>query len=293
MIMDLFFDNVPITEKRRVHFNIFMLDVHNSVKILREGGKGKDPLPQIAKDIAANTQLLCFDEFQVYDIADAMVLSKLFKCLFDHGVTIIATSNVAPDDLYKDGLQRARFEPFIPLVKKSMDIVYLKSDTDYRKQALNDEGTYFIEREADMRHLFDKLVNGKKAPSDTLKVKGRTLPIEMALDGIAWTDFTEMCEKPRAAADYKTLCEAYHTIFLNHVPRMGYDRRNEAKRFILLIDTLYDAGIKLVVNAEVSPRELYQGKHHTFEFERTISRLLEMQGEAYLLRTSKDNLDSV
>jgi cell division protein ZapE len=270
-----------------------MLDVHNSVKILREGGQGKDPLAQIAKDIAKNTRLLCFDEFQVYDIADAMVLSELFKSLFDHGVIIITTSNVAPDDLYKDGLQRARFEPFIPLVKKAMDVVHLDSNTDYRQQALNDEGTYFIERETDMRHLYDKLVNGKKAPSDTLKVKGRKLPIEMALDGIAWTDFTEMCEKPRAAEDYKALCEAYHTVFLNLVPRMGYDRRNEAKRFILLIDTLYDAGMKLVINAEVAPQKLYHGKHHAFEFERTISRLLEMQGEEYLLRTSKDNLDSV
>ena len=293
MMMDLFFDRVPIHQKRRVHFNIFMLDVHNSVKILREGGKGKDPLLPIAKDIAANTRLLCFDEFQVYDIADAMVLSELFKALFACGVVVVATSNVAPDDLYKDGLQRARFLPFIPLVKKAMEVVHLDSKTDYRQQALRDNGTYFINREADMRRLFHKLGNGKTGTPETIKVQSRSIPVTMATEGIAWTDFTELCEKPRAAADYQALCEVYHTVFVNHVPRMGYDRRNEAKRFILLIDTLYDAGVRVVINAEVTPQDLYHGTHHAFEFERTISRLLEMQGESYLLRTSKDKIDSL
>ena len=290
MIMDLFFEAIPIDQKRRVHFNLFMLDVHNSIKILREDGKGKDPLPQIAREIAQNCRLLCFDEFQVYDIADAMVLAELFTALFREGVVVVATSNVAPDNLYKDGLQRTRFLPFIPLVKKHMTVIHLDSGIDYRQQALRDNGTYFIQEEARMRHLFEQLVAPHKAVAKTLNVKGRTLPIEKAVDGMAWLPFSELCEKPRAAADYQAVSNVYNTIFINDVPRMGYDRRNEAKRFILLIDTLYDAGRRVVINAEIEPQMLYHGDHHAFEFERTISRLLEMQGEEYLLKTEKSKI---
>ncbi len=293
MIMDLFYDALPITEKRRVHFNIFMLDVHNSVKMLREDGKGENPLRHIASEIAANVRVLCFDEFQVYDIADAMVLSELFKALYQKGVTVIATSNVAPDDLYKGGLQRARFLPFIPLVKKYMDVLHLDSATDYRQQALNEDGVYFVQSQSKMQAFFDKLTAHHQAKPTILKIKKRDLPIEKSFDKIAWVSFNELCEKPRAAADYKGLADAYDTIFLNNVPRMGYDRRNEAKRFILLIDTLYDAGKRLVINAEKPPQDLYHGKNHAFEFERTISRLLEMQGADYLLTTSKEKIDSL
>lgn len=283
MIMDLFFQSLPITEKRRVHFNIFMLDVHNSIQILREDGQGENPLQKIAAEIAQSVRVLCFDEFQVYDIADAMVLSELFKVLFAKGVTVIATSNVAPDDLYKGGLQRSRFEPFIPLVKKYMDVLHLDSPTDYRQQALNDDGVYFIGHEDRMAGLFDKLTAPHKPKPATLKIKKRDLPIEKSVGTFAWVTFNELCEKPRAASDYKGLADAYDTIFINNVPRMGYDRRNEAKRFILLIDTLYDLRKRVVVNAEKIPQDLYEGKDHAFEFQRTISRLLEMQGEEYLL----------
>ena len=293
MIMDLFYKHVPCDRKRRVHFNIFMLDVHSNVQLLREDGKGKDPLQQIAKDISKDVRLLCFDEFQVYDIADAMVLSELFKALFAEGVIVIATSNVAPDDLYKDGLQRARFLPFIPLVKKHMEVLHLDSPTDYRQQALRENGVYFIQQETKMARVFDALTNGVRPVSEMVQVKGRTIPIEKAVDGHAWVSFTELCEKPRAAADYQALANTYHTVFINDVPRMGYDRRNEAKRFILLIDTLYDAGRRVVINAETEPQKLYHGDDHAFEFERTISRLLEMQGEEYLLRTSKDIIDKI
>jgi len=293
MIMDLFYQYLPINDKIRVHFNVFMLDVHSNVQLLREDGKGKDPLTQIAKDIASKTRILCFDEFQIYDIADAMVISQLFKTLFAEGVVVITTSNVDPDDLYKDGLQRARFLPFIPLIHKHMEVLHLDSPTDYRQQALDDDGVYFIQNEGGMLSLFEKLTAPQKSKSTKIDVKGRKIPIEKSVSDMAWVSFTELCEKPRAAADYQALVSAYQTIFLNDVPRMGYDRRNECKRFILLIDTLYDAGIRLVINAETEPQKLYHGKDHAFEFERTISRLLEMQGEEYLLRTSKEKIDTI
>jgi len=293
MIMDLFFDALPIAEKRRVHFNIFMLDVHNTIKLMREDGNVADPFKIIGRDIASKIRVLCFDEFQIYDIADAMVLSELFRTLFAEGVTVIATSNVAPNDLYKDGLQRARFLPFIPLIEKHMEVLFLDSPTDYRQQALNDDGVYFIQDQSKMQALFDKLIFPNTAKPEIIKIKKRDLPIEKSCGRMAWIGFPELCEKPRAAADYKGLADAYDTILLNNVPRMGYDRRNECKRFILLIDTLYDAGKRLVINAETEPQKLYDGKDHAFEFERTISRLLEMQGEEYLLTTSQENLVTI
>lgn len=291
MIMDLFYEALPMEEKRRVHFNIFMLDVHNSIKLLREDGKGKDPLQHIAKEIASNVRLLCFDEFQVYDIADAMVLAELFRGLFREGVTVIATSNVAPNDLYKDGLQRARFLPFIDVIKKHMDVLHLDSDIDYRQQALREDGVYFIHSEAKLLALYEKLTFPNESDKQVIKIKGRELPIEKSVNGYAYVSFGELCEKPRGASDYQMLSNAYHTVFINHVPRMGYDRRNEAKRFILLIDTLYDAGTRVIINAEAEPQKLYNGKDHAFEFERTISRLLEMQGEEYLAKTEMKKAD--
>jgi cell division protein ZapE len=284
MMMDLFFEHVSINEKKRAHFNVFMLDVHNSITILRKDGKGQDPLKTIAQDIANTTRILCFDEFQVYDIADAMVLSELFTHLFNHGVTVIATSNVAPENLYKGGLQRERFLPFIPLIIKHMDVIHIDSDTDYRQQALRDNGVYFIQHEEKMNDLFLKLTSPNTTKSTHIEVKGRTLPIEKATINTAWVSFNELCEKPRAAIDYQVLAKHYKTVFINDVPRMGYDRRNEAKRFILLIDTLYDEQIRVIINAETSPIDLYNGRDHAFEFERTISRLLEMQGVEYQTR---------
>jgi cell division protein ZapE len=292
MLMDLFFDFLPFENKRRVHFNLFMLDVHNSITILRMDGKGKDPLPQIAAEIAENCRLLCFDEFQVYDIADAMVLSELFKALFKKGVTVIATSNVAPDNLYKDGLQRARFLPFIDVVKKHMTIIHLDNHIDYRQQALRENGTYFVGSIIPMDNLFEKMVAPLKPKESFLNIDSRVLPIEKAAGDIAFVSFQELCEKPRAAADYKILSDSFHTVFIKNIPRMGYDRRNELKRFILLIDTLYDAGKRVVIHAEDIPQNLYNGGTHAFEFERTISRLLEMQSEEYLQKSATaDNVE--
>ena len=293
MIMDLFCQSINIPKKRRVHFNIFMLDVHNNIQLLRESGQGANPLQQIAQEISQSVRLLCFDEFQIYDIADAMVLSELFRELFRLNVTVVATSNVAPEELYKDGLQRSRFLPFIPLIKNNMAVLNLDSGLDYRQQALRDNGTYFIQAEDHMLKLFNALISPNIPKESMVKVKGRNVPIEKSANNFAWVNFSELCEKPRAAADYQALCNAYQTIFINGVPRMGYDRRNEAKRFILLIDTIYDAGKRLVINAGAEPIKLYNGKDHAFEFERTISRLLEMQGEEYLLRTSQEIIDKL
>ena len=290
MIMDLFYDAIPFEEKCRVHFNIFMLDIHNSIRMLREDGKGRDPLPQISKDIADKVRVLCFDEFQVYDIADAMVLAELFRCLFRDGVTVIATSNVSPDDLYKDGLQRSRFLPFIDVIKKHMDVLHLDSPIDYRQQAIRDDGVYFIHAESRMAALFEKLTFPCEPKKEIVEIKQRNLPVEKSCNGHGWLEFSELCEKPRGAADYKALSQIYHTIFINNVPRMGYDRRNEVKRYILLIDTLYDANIRLVINAEAEPKDLYSGQDHAFEFERTISRMLEMQGENYLKKIQEKTI---
>lgn len=285
MIMDLFFNHIDIDEKRRVHFNIFMIDVHNSIALLREEGQGKDPLKTIAADIADNTRLLCFDEFQVYDIADAMVLSGLFSELFKRGVTIIATSNVAPDLLYKDGLQRARFLPFIDVVKAHMNVIHIDGDKDYRQQLIDESGVYFVNNINAFNKTFERLTNHANTDPVHVDVRGRHIQIKKFYDQVCMVAFNELCEKPRAAADYKALCDRFHTVFLSFVPRMGYDRRNELKRFILLVDTLYDAQIRLVVNAEDVPSKLYSGKDHAFEFERTISRLTEMQGPEYLAKT--------
>jgi len=286
MIMDLFFDHVPLVNKKRVHFNVFMMDVHQHIKKLREKGQGDNPLSHIAKDIASGTQLLCFDEFQVYDIADAMVLSGLFRALFDHGVCVVATSNVDPQDLYKNGLQRDRFLPFIPLVQQNMNVLFLDSPTDYRQQAIRENGVYFVQDEAKMLHLFEALTITDISLKQSLDISGRLLAIEKVSSDMAWVTFSELCEKPRGVPDYKALAEAYGTIFINDIPRMGYDRRNELKRFILLIDTLYDMEVRTVFNAEIEPKELYHGDDHAFEFQRTISRILEMQGEDYLSKTN-------
>ena len=286
MIMDLFYDYMPIETKRRVHFNIFMIDVHNTIGLLRKNGQGKNPLKRIARDIAKTTRLLCFDEFQVYDIADAMVLSGLFTELFNYGVTVIATSNVAPDLLYKDGLQRVRFVPFIDIVKSNMDVVHIDGPQDYRQQAIDENGVYFVNDLDGFNAMFRRLTNHANTDPVHVDVRGRQIHVAQSYDGVGFVTFGEICEKPRAAADYQVLSERFHTLFLSLVPRMGYDRRNEMKRFILFVDTLYDAQIRLVVNAQDVPNNLCMGNEHAFEFERTVSRLTEMQGADYLTKTN-------
>ncbi|MEM7650561.1 MAG: cell division protein ZapE [Pseudomonadota bacterium] len=291
MLMDLFYECVPEKmPKMRVHFHAFMIDLHDYHHQRRNSAEfceGMDSIiPLFAERIAERAHVLCFDEFHVTDVADAMILGRLFRHLFDRGVVVIATSNWEPDRLYEGGLQRDRFLPFIELLKDKLEIVHLDSPIDYRTQFLAKEGTYFTPLGSETtRHantVFNALTDNMLPHEDELVVKGRKIPVSITAKGVARFTFAQLCEQPHGAEDYLAITEAYHTVFLENVPKLTYDRRNEAKRLITLIDTLYEAKTKLVVTADAPPSELYRGDDHGFEFDRTISRLMEMQSEDYL-----------
>ncbi len=284
MIMDLFFDQVKSRVKaRRLHFHEFMLETHDWLHSVR-GDKMDDLLPRYAKHVAKTTRVLCFDEFHVVDVADAMILSRLFGALFEKRITVIATSNWPPERLYEGGLQRDRFEPFIDLISQHMNVLHLDSEKDYRTAAVADLETYIYplghatDQKAD--ELFEKMTDGAEIEPKILSVKGRKI-IAKAAGGVARFPFAELCERPHGAEDYLKIAECFETIFLEHVPKMGYDRRNELKRLMTLIDVLYDKSRKVVITADAPPERLYYGKDHAFEFERTISRLNEMQSSSY------------
>ncbi|MGB0719074.1 MAG: cell division protein ZapE [Bdellovibrionales bacterium] len=295
MLMDLFLDCLPpeIT-KKRVHFHEFMISVHDYIHARRldEGiREGVDAaLPLFAARVAERSRVLCFDEFHVTDVADGMILGRLFRCLFEHGVIVVATSNWAPDDLYKDGLQRDRFLPFIDLIKDRLEILHLDSETDYRTQFSAGEGTYFsplnAESKKHMNAVFQSLTGGATdaaaAREEVLAVKGREITVCAAANGVARFSFAQLCEQPLGAEDYLEITNRYHSILLEGVPKLGYDRRNEAKRLMTLIDVLYEAGTKVIISADAPPDRLYRGHDHAYEFERTVSRLLEMQSADYL-----------
>ncbi len=292
MLMDLFFSVLPETlQKRRVHFHEFMIETHDYFHDRRQDedfGVGIDGLlPSYACRIAETSRVLCFDEFHVTDVADAMILGRLFTALFEQGVLVVATSNWAPDDLYKGGLQRDRFLPFIELLKSHMQVVHLDSPTDYRTQ-FNGTGEYYLcpvneftDRKMDV--LFKRLTQDAPAVSEVLKVKGREIEVAEAAAGVARFTFQQLCEQPHGAEDFIKIAETYHTVFLENVRKMGYDRRNEAKRFMTLIDALYENKTKVIISAAAPPERLYYGHDHAFEFERTISRLQEMQSAEYQL----------
>ena len=293
MLMDLLFELAPIKRKRRSHFHEFMADIHERIHAFRQkvkdgAVKDADPIPPIADALADDTRLLCFDEFSVTDIADAMILRRLFTELFERGVIVVATSNVDPDDLYKDGLNRQFFEPFIPLLKEHVDVVRLDSRTDYRLEMMSGEPIYFtpLGDEADdaMDHMWQRLSGGGHERAERLEIKGRWIDVPRVAHGIARIGFADLCEKPLGAADFLRLAHAYHTVFLENVPVLPAAKRNEAKRFIMLIDALYDARVKLVVSAAAEPTELYRAATGTeaFEFDRTVSRLIEMRSADYI-----------
>ena len=261
MLMDIFYRAVPAKRKRRVHFHDFMADVHGRIhahrEALKEGTvKEDDPIPPVAKALFEEAWVLCFDEFTVTDIADAMILSRLFTQLFERGAVLVATSNVEPDELYRDGLNRQLFLPFVDLLKSHVEIVSLDARTDYRLQ--------------------------------TLAHRGREITVPKAAGGAARFSFDELCGQPLGASDYAAIAGRYDTLFVEGVPVMAKSRRNEAKRFIMLIDTLYDLKRRIVVSAEAEPDALYPHKTGTegFEFERTASRLMEMQSADYLRRAA-------
>jgi cell division protein ZapE len=293
MLMDMFFELVPVKRKRRVHFNAFMADVQDRIYKHRQARKNgtvkeDDPIPPVAEALAEEAWVLCFDEFSVTDIADAMILSRLFSALFAQGVVLVATSNVAPDDLYRDGLNRKLFLPFVDLLKRHAEVLPLDAEKDYRLEKFNHIPVYMTPPGPDtdrrMNEAWDAVSHGLPEAAAEVTVKGRHIAVPTAAGSSARFSFVDLCEKPLAARDYLAIAAHYDTIFVDHVPVLPEARRNEAKRFILLIDTLYDHQARLVMSAEAPPREIYQGKRGTeaFEFERTASRLMEMQTRDWL-----------
>ena len=294
MLMDLFFDTLPVRRKRRVHFNAFMADAHDRIqkhRLARKNGEAKedDPIPPVAKALAEEAWVLCFDEFSVTDIADAMILSRLFSALFANGVVLIATSNVAPDDLYRDGLNRQLFLPFVSLLKRHAKVMSLDSDTDYRMEKLNRMPVYLTPLSEATKRLLDEawetVTRGVPAHPDALTVKGRQVQVPLAAGDAARFSFADLCDAPLGARDYLAIAARYSTVFIDRIPVLDQTRRNPAKRFILLVDTLYDSHSRLFASAEAPPQELYRGRPgitEAFEFDRTVSRLIEMQSREWL-----------
>jgi cell division protein ZapE len=285
MLMDLFFAAVPTPRKRRVHFHAFMLEVHDRIERERRA-KTDAPILKVAADIAEEAALLCFDEFQVDDIADAMILGRLFTALFDAGVVVVATSNLAPDRLYEHGLQRELFLPFIALLKERLNVLELDGGRDWRLARLVGKPTFYHPlgkpaHEA-LEHAFAKLTDGAPGKSTTLLVKGRSLVVPRAARSVAWCGFAELCERPLAAADYLALAEHFAAVIIEGLPRLGPAQRDAARRFNILIDALYEARTLLIASAEGPPEEIYAAGDGTFEFRRTVSRLIEMQSVDYI-----------
>ncbi|HEU4838249.1 MAG TPA: cell division protein ZapE [Micavibrio sp.] len=285
MLMDMFFNSLPpAMPKRRVHFHEFMIETHDWLHERRAGKAVDNLLPQYARHVAANAAVLCFDEFHVTDVADAMILSRLFAALLDYDVVVAATSNWPPDRLYEGGLQRQRFLPFIALIKERLQVVFLDSDTDYRGEVVQDLETYLHPLNADTKAKADKffrqLSGGELERVENVYVKGRDIPVQAA-DGVARFTFAQLCEQPHGAEDYLTIAQKFHTVFLENIPRLTYDRNNETKRLMTLVDVMYNARRRMVFTAEAAPEKLYSGDRYNFEFDRTISRLREMQSSAY------------
>ena len=289
MLMDLFFATAPIEEKRRVHFHAFMIEVQETLHRWRQKkAKQDDVIGALADKIAGEATLLCFDEFHVTNIADAMILGRLFEALFERGVVVVATSNWEPDELYKDGLQRDRFLPFIALIKEKLDVLELDAARDYRLQRIKDLRAYHHPlgdlAARNMRETFHRLTGGAEPRPDSLIVQERRLTVARQAEGVAWFDFEELCARPLGAADYLAIATHFNTVLIDGVPRLSPDLRDQARRFVNLIDALYEHRTTTIIAAEVAPERLYPAGDGSFEFERTVSRLSEMQSVDYLTR---------
>ncbi len=299
LLMDLFFNNTQFTPKRRIHFHEFMIEVHQGLNAWRSmpenerkkqpeymSGIGDDPIPPVARAIAAKSTLLCFDEFQVSDIADAMILGRLFEALFKEGIVVVSTSNRHPNDLYKDGLNRQLFLPFIDMFQAKSETIELQSAQDYRLERLSGAPVYYTPLGAPSNTAMDNawhhMMAGANAKPETLTINNRTIHIPLTARGSARFSFADLCEKPLGAADYLAIARRYGTIFIDNIPVLTPENRNEAKRFVTLIDALYDFRCKLICSADALPEKLYPVGDGVFEFERTSSRLIEMQSKDYL-----------
>ncbi len=287
MLMDLFFASARVEPRRRVHFHAFMLEVHDTLHRWRlENQRHDNVMAALADKIAGEATLLCFDEFQVVNIADAMILGRLFEGLFERGVVVVVTSNRAPDDLYEGGLQRERFLPFIDMIKARIDVLELDGGRDYRLARLKDLGVYHHPIGAAsarvMREGFDRLTEGAAPGPDHLMVHGRRLDIPRQASGVAWFDFEELCERPLGAADYLAIATHFNVVLIDRVPILSPDRRDATRRFMILIDALYEHRVTTIIAAADLPDRLHAAADDGIEFERTMSRLSEMQSVAYL-----------
>ncbi|MBE9476413.1 MAG: AFG1 family ATPase [Proteobacteria bacterium] len=279
MLMDLFYDKAPTRAKRRVHFHGFMQKVHEAMHRARKAGV-EDAIKPVAQEIIQSTDLLCFDEMQINDITDAMIVGRLFEYLFEAGVVIVTTSNRPPDDLYKDGLNRALFVPFIDMIKSRLTVYCLNSPTDHRQNRLTDQQLYFHPLDATtdfaVNHLWQQLSGGKSEPL-VIKRKGRDVIIPAYSSGVGKAGFNDLCAKPLGPGDYLAIAKALRVLVLTDIPKLSKANNNEAKRFVTLIDALYEAKVKLIASADAEPEDLYMDGRGAFEFERTASRLREMQ----------------
>jgi cell division protein ZapE len=293
MLMDLFFELAPVRRKRRAHFNDFMADVQDRIQRHRQARKEgtvreDDPIPPVARGIAEESWVLCFDEFSVTDIADAMILSRLFSALFSEGVVLVATSNAMPEELYRDGLNRQLFLPFINTLRRHTQVLTLHAKKDYRQDRLNGMPVYLTPDDAAATRAMDEvwraMTRGVPAAPAELSLKGRHITIPRAAGGAARFTFADLCQKPHGARDYLAIAGRYDTVFIDHLPVMNDAHRNEVKRFILLIDTLYDQRTRLVASAAAEPEALYTATRgqEAFEFARTASRLNEMRSQDWL-----------
>lgn len=287
MLMDVFFATAPTAKKRRAHFHAFLQDVHerfNKFRATKRADEG-DPIPPVADQLADEAWLLCFDELQVTNIVDAMILGRLFEALFARGVVVVATSNRPPKDLYKDGLQRDRFIPFIKLIEAKLDVYQLASAADYRLERMLGMKVYHwpddAQAQKELDEDFAELAAGAPPTVERLEIKGRVVEIRCA-GGVARATFDELCNRPLGPADYLAIADRFHTLILDSIPRMDADKATEARRFVTLIDAVYEAKVKLICSAGASPQELYKDGEGAFEFERLVSRLMEMQSAEYL-----------
>ncbi len=284
-LMDLFFETLEIAAKKRIHFHRMMREVHARLAML---GDIENPLDQVAADIAAETRVLCFDEFFVSDIGDAMILAKLMGGLFEQGVTLIATSNSPPSELYRDGLQRSRFLPTIDLLNAHTQVVNIGGETDYRLRLLQQAGTYLTPDDElaqnTLTRLFNESASSQIADDRMLEINGREIRTRRSAKGIVWFDFEDICDGPRSQDDYIEIARWYPQVIISGVPRFDESLDNQARRFIALVDEFYDRRVKLILSAASNANSLYEGPKLVFEFDRTSSRLIEMQSTEYLVQ---------